>query len=50
MKIVSIVGTRPQFLKLAPLCYKIKETNIEHIIIHSGQHYDTEMSKNYLKY
>ena len=50
MKIISIVGTRPQFLKLAPLCYKFKEnTIINHIIIHSGQHYDKVMSKDLFK-
>jgi len=46
-KIISVVGTRPQFIKLAPLCYKLKNRNdIKHIIIHSGQHYDKEMSKD----
>jgi UDP-GlcNAc3NAcA epimerase len=48
MKLVSIIGTRPQLLKLAPLNKQFKqlnETNINHIIIHSGQHYDDNMSK-----
>lgn len=49
MKIISLVGTRPQFLKLAPLSKKFKDNNISHIVIHSGQHYDNEMSDELFK-
>jgi UDP-N-acetylglucosamine 2-epimerase (non-hydrolysing) len=45
MKIVSIVGTRPNFIKLAALIGEIKKHKIEHVLVHTGQHYDAEMSK-----
>jgi UDP-N-acetylglucosamine 2-epimerase len=48
---VSIVGARPQFIKLAPVCRAIEAHNlqpgaprIEHRIIHTGQHYNREVS------
>ena len=44
MKIVSIVGTRPNFMKIAPLVREFNDRNIEHVLIHTGQHYDTAMS------
>ena len=46
MKIVSIAGTRPNFMKIAPLIDEFKKhSNIQHILIHTGQHYDFSMSK-----
>lgn len=47
-KIISVIGARPQFIKAAVLSNalnKIKSHNIEEILIHTGQHYDTEMNE-----
>jgi UDP-N-acetylglucosamine 2-epimerase (non-hydrolysing) len=43
MKVVSVVGNRPQFIKAAPLSRTIA-AQAEHLLVHTGQHYDDELS------
>lgn len=45
MKILSVVGARPNFMKIAPISDELKGTDISHTLVHTGQHYDYRMSK-----
>ena len=51
MKIISVVGARPNFMKIAPFMRDIENHNnqngnqIEHRLVHTGQHCDDRTSK-----
>ena len=56
MKIISVVGARPNFMKIAPFIKAIEahnatssKTKIEHILVHTGQHYDDRMSNAFFE-
>ena len=47
MKIINIVGARPNFMKMAPIIEALNRypDSFEHLLVHTGQHYDQRMSK-----
>lgn len=47
--LVSVVGARPQFIKLAPVAAAFQKARLPHVIIHTGQHYDDEMSAQFFR-
>jgi len=44
-KIVTVVGARPQFIKAAPVSKALEEQGVREILVHTGQHFDDNMSK-----
>jgi UDP-GlcNAc3NAcA epimerase len=45
MRVLSVVGNRPQFVKSAPLSVALRERGIDEVVLHTGQHYDPELSQ-----
>jgi len=45
MKVINIVGARPNFMKVAPVHQAMREAGIDALLVHTGQHYDENMSK-----
>ena len=44
MKLLHVVGARPQFMKLYPLLKELNKTDIVSEVLHTGQHFDKNMS------
>jgi UDP-GlcNAc3NAcA epimerase len=44
MKVLSIVGNRPQFIKSGPVSVALRDAAIDEVVLHTGQHYDRELS------
>ena len=55
MKVISVVGARPNFMKIAPFIRAVQEYNrihnnyINHLLVHTGQHYDIRMSEAFFR-
>ena len=49
MKIATILGTRPEIIKMAPIIDEISKRGIDQIVLHTGQHYDKEMSDHFFR-
>ena len=45
MLICSVVGARPNFMKMAPVVSELRRRGVRHILVHTGQHYDEAMSR-----
>jgi UDP-GlcNAc3NAcA epimerase len=45
MRVLSVVGNRPQFIKSAPLSLALRDAGIDEVVLHTGQHWDRELSQ-----
>lgn len=45
MKVLSVVGNRPQFVKSGPLSVALRAAGLEEVVVHTGQHWDDELSR-----
>jgi len=47
-KVISVVGARPNFMKVAPIYHASKNADFQHLIVHTGQHYDYNLSDSFI--
>ena len=45
MRCFTVIGARPQFIKVAPVSAAMIAAGIDEVLVHTGQHYDYEMSQ-----
>lgn len=48
-KIINIVGARPNLMKIAPIIKEMNKSNLDHLLLHTGQHYDRNLSKTFFE-
>ena len=50
VKVINVAGTRPNFVKITPLIKEMKKhSEIEQVFVHTGQHYDKQLSKLFFR-
>lgn len=49
MKVINVIGARPNFPKVVPIINAMNDDGIDHVLVHTCQHYDYEMSEVFLK-
>src|SRR5690242_15941493 len=49
VKILTIMGARPQFIKAAPVSAALAARGIEEVLVHTGQHFDDNMSSVFFR-
>lgn len=51
MKILNVVGARPNFMKMAPIIEEMRRhpRNLQYLLVHTGQHYDEKMCQTFFK-
>ena len=49
MKVLTVVGNRPQFIKCGPLSVAFLVAGVDEVVVHTGQHYDHELSEVFIE-
>ncbi|MEM4488919.1 MAG: UDP-N-acetylglucosamine 2-epimerase, partial [Desulfurococcaceae archaeon] len=49
MSTLVFTGTRPEIIKMAPIVKELEKRGVEFIYVHTGQHYDYDMSKRFIE-